>query len=118
MGAGRYRPAESGKDLPRCGMDCSPDRGVDKDRIYSARSLVLLSYSYRRDSIGSRRAAFQAGNSPKTMPMPTLAPKPAIGAQMGTYDGIIIRTPNVSSQPSSNPTTPPKPVNVAASIKN
>lgn len=42
------------------------------------------SYSYLSDSIGSNRAAFHAGHSPKIMPMPTLAKKPAIGAHSGT----------------------------------
>src|SRR5438132_9562827 len=79
--------------------------------------LYQLIYSYLSDSIGSRRAAFHAGNSPKTMPMPTLATKPAIGAQSGTYDGIISFTSRVRSQPIANPTIPPKPVSVAASIK-
>lgn len=41
-------------------------------------------YSYLSDSIGSRRAAFHAGQSPKIRPMPTLATKPPIGAQSGT----------------------------------
>ena len=41
-------------------------------------------YSYLSDSIGSRRAAFHAGNSPKTMPMPTLAKNPSGGAHQGT----------------------------------
>jgi hypothetical protein len=45
---------------------------------------VKLSYSYRKDSMGSRRAAFQAGQSPKIKPMPTLATRPPIGAQSGT----------------------------------
>lgn len=41
-------------------------------------------YSYLKDSMGSKRAAFHAGKSPKTMPIPTLAQKPTIGAQSGT----------------------------------
>ena len=41
-------------------------------------------YSYRKDSIGSNFAAFHAGHSPKIMPMPTLAKKPAAGAHSGT----------------------------------
>ena len=34
--------------------------------------------------MGSRRAAFHAGQRPKTRPMPTEATKPATGAQSGT----------------------------------
>src|SRR5207245_11600725 len=75
-------------------------------------------YSYLSDSIGSSFAAFHAGHSPKIMPMPTLAKKPAIGAHRGTYDGMIIFTSSVSSQPIPNPIKPPNPVSVIASIKN
>jgi hypothetical protein len=45
---------------------------------------ISCNYSYLSDSMGSRRAAFQAGHRPKPTPMKTLAKKPAKGAQSGT----------------------------------
>src|SRR5439155_5040963 len=83
-----------------------------------ALSSLPYAHSYRSDSMGSRRAAFQAGHNPKIMPMPTLARKPAAGAHKGTYDGMISFTSRVSNQPIAKPTNPPKPVSVIASIRN
>ena len=59
--------------------------------------------------MGSRRAAFQAGQRPKIKPIPTLATRPPIGAHSGTYDGSNNRSSNVSPQPIDRPTIPPVP---------
>src|SRR2546423_6936262 len=80
--------------------------------------LLPSAHSYRSDSMGSRRAAFQAGHNPKIMPMPTLAKNPATGAHRGTYEGMMSFTTNDPSQPMAKPTKPPKPVSVIASIRN
>src|SRR5205807_807803 len=86
--------------------------------IHPLTQMVLTSYSYLNDSIGSSRAAFHAGHSPKIMPIPTLAKNPAAGAHNGTYEGMISLTTNEPSQPIANPIKPPKPVRVMASIRN
>src|SRR4051812_23455433 len=61
-----------------------PLRAVFIPTIAGRHKACPYNYSYLSDSIGSRRAAFHAGHNPKTMPMPTLAKKPAAGAHSGT----------------------------------
>gem|GEM_PF-5164240 len=57
---------------------------ICEPKLPNHRVTVAHFYSYRKDSIGSSRAAFQAGHNPKTMPIPTLAKNPANGAHSGT----------------------------------
>src|SRR5216684_4295179 len=49
--------------------------------------LTRQAYSYLNDSIGSSRAAFQAGHSPKTIPTAAEMPTPTPIAQAGTNAG-------------------------------
>ena len=68
--------------------------------------------------MGSSRAAFQAGHNPKPTPSPTETKKPTKGAHNGIKVGINRRTSNARPTPVSMPMTPPRPVSVAASIRN
>ena len=78
-------------------------------------------YSYRRQSIGSRREAFLAGRTPNIRPTPIETDSPAITAQAGTCAGMlginsIIRL--LMPIATTVPMMPPKNVSVIASSRN
>src|SRR5438045_9042956 len=78
-------------------------------------------YSYLKHSIGTRRAAFRAGHTPKISTIATLTVNPVITAQRGIEEGRLgIMNPISLLMPmaASTPITPPRKVNVIASNKN
>src|SRR5207253_219342 len=78
-------------------------------------------YSYLRHSIGSKRDALRAGQTPKINPMATLTDKPETTAHIGIEEGRLgIMKPMSLLMPiaATTPITPPRKVRVIASNKN
>src|SRR5258708_30982245 len=73
---------------------------------------AATSHSYLNDSIGSSRAAFQAGHNPKTIPTAAEIPTPTPIAHAGTNAGrgeyLFIKM--LANSPTISPTSPPIPV--------
>src|SRR5215470_2170986 len=66
----------------------------------------LDGYSYRRATIGSRRAALRAGQRPKNSPTLTATTKPVMTDQRGTVEGRLgtrLRMARLSNHPSAMP---------------
>jgi len=71
--------------------------------------------------MGSRRAAFMAGQRPKNRPTLVATTKPATTDQSGTVEGKLgtkARMRKLSRQPTVIPITPPEPVSTTASSRN
>ena len=68
-------------------------------------------YSWRKAAIGSRRAAFTAGQRPKNRPTLVATLNPATTLHSGTVEGRLgtkVRMATESSQPAKMPIRPPK----------
>src|SRR5260370_40367526 len=77
-------------------------------------------YSCRKAAMGSRRAAFNAGQMPKKRPMLVATVKPATTDQTGTLEGRLgtkVRIARLNSQPTRMPIMPPDAVRVMASSR-
>src|ERR1039458_2537793 len=78
-------------------------------------------YSYLKAAMGSRRAAFSAGQRPKKRPTLVATLNPAITLHSGTVEGRLgtkVRMATESSQPARIPIKPPDAVRVMASSRN
>lgn len=77
-------------------------------------------YSYRRETMGSRRAAFCAGKIPKKIPTETDTTKPRITDQPVTEagSGVTALTNKAIPKPTRIPIMPPVAVKKTASIRN
>ena len=70
--------------------------------------------------MGFKRAAFQAGQSPKIIPTAAEIPTPTAIAHSGTYagNGEYLFINRLAASPTAKPAKPPMAVNTTASIKN
>src|ERR1017187_6819044 len=78
-------------------------------------------HSWRKAAMGSRRAAFTAGQRPKNRPTLVATPNPATTLHSGTVEGRLgtnVRIATESSQPARMPIRPPDAVRVMASSRN
>src|SRR2546425_4460764 len=83
--------------------------------------LILYFYSYRKHSIGSKRAALRAGQTPKISPTATLTVNPVVTAQVGIEAarlGIRSMMSLLIPAAASTPMNPPRNYRVIASDKN
>src|SRR5947209_12133634 len=98
-----------------------PEKGKLLNRQILSILLILSFYSYRKHSIGSKRAALRAGQTPKINPTATLTVNPVVTAQVGIEAGrlgiksiISLLIPTAAS----TPMIPPRNVRVIASNRN